>query len=109
MHYSERLQREVYVDEMGDLSDTELQQLLVEADMQIADLKEDQVALPEGDVARFHVRHKIGIIRAYRQAARIERELRNQEQGNAMQRLRDALIAQLGASETAALFKAAGL
>jgi hypothetical protein len=109
MHFSERLQREVYVDEMGDLTDTELQQLTVEADMQISDLREDHTALPENDVARHHVRHKIGIIRAYRQAARIEQEVRNQERTDKLAILREALIEKIGASETAALFKAAGL
>lgn len=109
LHHSDRLGREVFVDELGDLTDSELAQLIIEADHLIADLREDHRDLAEGDTARFHIRHKLTIVRTYRQAARIEAGIRETERNDKLRLLRDNLATRLGAGETAAMFKAVGL
>ena len=109
LHRSERLGREVFIDELGELTDTELQQLIVEATVTIAELREDHSDIPDGDVARYHVRHKMGIVKAYRQAALIEQGVREAERNDKVAKLRDALIDKLGAAEAVALLRGASL
>lgn len=106
---SEQLGREVYIDELHDLSDEELRQLRAELEAQVRYLRDDMDILPEGDTARHHVRHKTGIARGYLQQCDIESSLRSSEETAGVTRLKALLTSRLGEAEATQLFKAAGL
>lgn len=106
---SEQLCREVYIDELHDLSDEELRQLRAELEAQVRYLRDDFEILPDGDTARHHVRHKMGIARGYLSQCDIEASLRSQEVAAGVEVLKTLLVARLGEANTAELFKAAGL
>lgn len=106
--HSEQLQRDVFIDELSDLTDDELRQLTVELESQIKYLRDDLAVLPESDSAHHHVRHKMGIARGYLQQCDIEKGLREAERPDGVAKLRSLLVAKLGEQETALLFKAAG-
>jgi hypothetical protein len=73
---SEVLGRGVFVDELPDLSDSDLNRLVAECEVTAKCLQEDHDALPESDENRIHVRHKRNIWKTYRQACLIEKRLR---------------------------------
>jgi hypothetical protein len=73
---SEVLARGVFVDELPDLTDSDLNRLIAECEVTTKCLQEDHDSLAESDENRIHVRHKRNIWKTYRQACLIEKQLR---------------------------------
>lgn len=106
---SEQLCRDVYIDELHDLNDEELRQLRAELEAQVRYLRDDLEILPDGDTARHHVRHKMGIARGYLAQCDIESSLRGGEDLIGLAKLKALLAARIGEAEATQLFKASGL
>jgi hypothetical protein len=101
---SEVLAREIFIDEIADLSDSDLNRLIVETEITTKGLQEDQDSLDAEDPNRIHVRHKRGIWKGYKQAALIEKGLRNIDTG---ERFFQLVSKRIGAKEAEALMAAA--
>jgi hypothetical protein len=97
---SEVLSREVFVDELGDLSDYDLNRLVAEAEVTVKCLQEDHDTLEEGDINRIHVRHKRNVWKTYKQAALIEQRLRGID---ANERFYSLVVERIGIDEARAL------
>jgi len=101
---SEVLSREVFVDELGDLSDYDLNRLVAEAEVTVKCLQEDHDALSDDDISRIHVRHKRNIWKTYKQAALIEQRLRGIDTAEKFYNL---VVERIGIEEARALMAAA--
>ena len=99
---SDVLGRDVFIDEISDLSDHDLNVLAAETEVVAASLKVDHDELPPGDQNRVHIRHKRNIFKAYRQAAQIERKMRGID---AAEKFFDLVAERIGFSEADALRK----
>ena len=97
---SDVLERDVFIDELHDLSDDDLSRLIAEADVTVQCLKEDHDQLDTDDEGRVHVRHKRNIWKDYRQAAMIEKKLRGVD---TVDRFFDLVANRIGAGEDKAL------
>jgi hypothetical protein len=73
---SEVLACDIFIDELGDLSDYDLNRLVAEAEVTVKCLQEDHDALSDDDISRIHVRHKRNVWKTYKQAALIEQRVR---------------------------------
>jgi hypothetical protein len=101
---SEVLQRDIFVDELGDLTDGDLNRLVAEAEITVKCLQEDHDALSDGDINRVHVRHKRNVWKTYRQAALIEQRLRGIDNAEKFYSL---VAERIGIEEAKALMNAA--
>lgn len=79
---SEILGRDIFINELGDLSDQDLARLIAEAEVTTASLKADHDELDPADEGRIHVRHKRNIFKTYHRAALIEQRLRGIDAGD---------------------------
>jgi hypothetical protein len=93
---SEVLARDIFVDELGDLSDYDLNRLIAEAEVTVKCLQEDHDALEANDENRIHVRHKRNVWKTYKQAALIEQRLRGIDTG---ERFYSLVVERLGIDE----------
>jgi hypothetical protein len=104
LFHSDVLDKSVFIDELPDLSDADLDSLIIEAEVSGKFNKEDYDELPEGDPSRIPMRHKISMRRAYLQQALIEKRLRGIDR---QERFYDLVAKQIGKSEAEALMELA--
>lgn len=97
---SDVLARDIFVDEIPDLNDSDLNRLIAEAEVTVKCLQEDHDSIEDGDIGRVHVRHKRNVWKAYRQAALIEKRLRGID---ANERFFDLVAERIGVNEAKAL------
>ena len=101
---SDVLGREIFVDELPDLSDGELNRLIAETEVTAKCLQEDHDTLEEGDINRIHVRHKRNVWKTYKQAALIEQRLRKIDAG---ERFFELVADRIGREQANALMESA--
>lgn len=102
--HSDVLNKSVFVDELPDLSDHDLNRLIIEAEVSCRYLKEDYKELPDSDPQRIPIKHKYSVRRAYRQQAEIENRLRGVDR---QERFFDLVAKQIGKAEAKALMEQA--
>jgi hypothetical protein len=104
LFHSTVLNKSIFIDELPDLSDTDLDRLIIEAEISGKFLKEDYDALSHNDESRVPMKHKIKMRRAYYQQALIEKQLRGVDR---QERFYDLVAKQLGNAEVKALLEQA--
>lgn len=73
---SAQLGREVFIDEISDLTDDQIARLIAEANATIASIRDEQRDYPQDHHTTPGRRHRMMIWRAYRTQCNIEAELR---------------------------------
>jgi hypothetical protein len=104
LFHSDVLDKSVFIDELPNLSDSDLDSLIIEAEVTGKFNKEDYDELPKEDPSRIPMKHKISMRRAYLQQALIEKRLRGVDR---QERFYDLVAKQIGKPETEALMKLA--
>ena len=104
LFYSDVLSKSVFIDELSDLSDGDLDRLIIEAEVSCRYLREDYRDLPNDDPNRTSMKHKYGVRRAYRQQAEIEKALRGVDR---QERFYHLVAKQIGKTEAEALMEQA--
>jgi hypothetical protein len=104
LFYSDVLNKSVFIDELPDLSDYDLDRLIVEAEVSCRYLREDYKELPNEDPNRTSMKHKYSVRRAYRQQAEIEKALRGVDRQEQFYHL---VAKQIGKAEAEAIMERA--
>jgi hypothetical protein len=104
LFHSDVLGKSVFIDELPDLSDSDLDRLIIEAEVTGKFNKEDYDELPDGDSSRIPMKHKITMRRAYLKQALIEKRLRGVDR---QERFYDLVVKQIGKPEAKALMELA--
>jgi hypothetical protein len=104
LFYSDILNKSVFIDELPDLSDADLDRLTIEAEITCRYLREDYRELPNDDPNRTSMKHKYSVRRAYRQQAEIEKALRGVDR---QERFYNLVAKQIGKAEAEALLEQA--
>ena len=97
---SDVLSRELFIDDLPDLTDSELDRLIAETEVIAKGLQEDHDFLAPEDPSRVHVRHKRNVWKTYKQAALIEKKMRGVD---ATEKFYELVAERIGAGEAKAL------
>jgi hypothetical protein len=104
LFHSDVLNKSIFIDELTDLSDADLNRLIIEAEVSGRYLREDYKELPDNDPQRIPMKHKYSMRRAYRQQAEIENRLRGVDR---QERFFDLVAKEIGKAEAKALMEQA--
>jgi hypothetical protein len=100
LFHSDTLGKSIFIDELPDLSDNDLDRLIIEAEISGNFLAADYERLPDTDSSRVPLKHKMNMRRAYHQQALIEKHLRGVDR---QERFYDLVAKQIGDAEARAL------